>query len=161
MSGEMKIVARTIKDAFASKTNAEQCLADPAAAFRRNGLSLPKGDDEGFNSYFKEVAGDLVARLREASEDQLSAAHREVLTGGAGCTWCKVGAYTVAAAIVIVGVAGLAALTPESGVVVALADFAGVDVEAALTFLRGLGAVISQGTGAVANEICQWMGACS
>lgn len=161
MSNEMNIVVRTIKEAFASRSNADQLLADPAAVFRRNGLSIPKGDEKGFNNHFNEVAGELVARLRQTSEDQLSAVHTEVLTSGAGCTWCKIGAYSVAAAIVVVGVAGLAALTPESAVVVALAEFAGVEVDAALAFLRGLAAVISQGTGAVAGAICQWIGACS
>lgn len=161
MSSELNIVARTIKDAFASRSNADQLLADPAVAFRRNGLNIPKSGEQGFNNHFNEVAGELVTRLRETSEDRLSAVHTELLASGAGCTWCKIGAYAVAAAIVVVGVAGLALLTPESAVVVALAEFAGVDVASALAFLRGLAAVISQGTGAVAGAICQWMGACS
>lgn len=160
MPNEMNIVMRTIKDAFASRGNADQLLSDPAAAFMRNGLSITKGDEKGFNDYFNEVAVELVTQLRETSEDQLSAVHAELLESGAGCTWCKIGAYTVAGAIVVAGVAGLALLTPESAVVISLAEFAGVDAEVALAFLKGLGVVVAKGTGAVADAICKWMGAC-
>jgi hypothetical protein len=157
---EIMIVSRTVKDAFASKSNADQLLANPAAVLQRNGFDIPEGKEKEFNNYFNEVAGDIVTRLRETPENRLSAVHEELVQRGIGCTACKIGVYTIAAAIVAVGAAGIASLTTGSSVVVALASFAGVSARVALTFIRGLGRVISSGVRAVAQRICEWTGAC-
>jgi hypothetical protein len=161
MTDETGVVAKTLRDAFESKSNAEELLANPAVVFRRNGLNIPVGDDEGFNSYFNEVAGSVVTRLRETDEQRLSADHEELLAErGIGCTACKISVYAVALAIVGVGAAGLAFLTVESAPVVALATFAGVSARAALAFIRGLGAAVAKGVSDVATRICRWTGTC-
>jgi hypothetical protein len=154
MSNQIDIVKKTMQGAFASSITADKFLSNPAVAFSHSGYSIPQGDEEGFNKYFNEVAG--VARLKGTSENQL----KEVLASWDGCTWCNIGAYAVALAIVAVGVAGLASLAPEAAAVGALAGLAGVDAGVALAFIRGMAAEISLGVGSVANRICQWMGSC-
>lgn len=78
----------------------------------------------------------------------------------AGCSACEAGVYVGAAALVVIGAVGLASLTVESAVVIAIAEAVGADVEATLIFLKSLAPVLSLGAGAVANRICQWAGAC-
>jgi hypothetical protein len=160
-SVERSGVSKTLQYAFANKSNADKFLANPSAVFRQNGLDIPHGREHEFNGYFKEVAGDLVKRLKETPETQLLAAHDEFLElQGFGCTACKVGVYAIAVLIVAVGAGGLAVLTAESAPVLALASFAGVSARVALAFIRGLGAAVTKGVNDVATRICKWTHAC-
>jgi hypothetical protein len=157
----MFIVSRTIREAFASRDNADQLLADPAAAFRRNGLDIPADDEGRFNNYFNEVAGSVVTRLRGTPENRLSTAHQELLQESRfGCTVCRIAAYSAALLIVAVGVAGLAGLTEGAAAVIALANLLNVTRAFALNFIRGLGGAIAAGIASVTRSICQYTGAC-
>ncbi len=79
---------------------------------------------------------------------------------GFGCLACKAGVWTIAVAIVALGAAGVAAVTPEAEVVILLARFAGLDAKAVASFVAGLAHVIGESVDAVATAICRWLHAC-
>ncbi len=78
-----------------------------------------------------------------------------------GCFWCQLGVWTLAIAIVVIVTIVGAAITVQSGAVVALAAFAGVSAAAALIFVRTIIALVVMGVNKIVTSICGWTGACS
>ncbi|MDX9768012.1 MAG: hypothetical protein RBT51_11785 [Ectothiorhodospiraceae bacterium] len=161
-----QVLARNlIQEAICDASKAGALLENPAAYFRQGGIEIPVNQDGEFNSFFYQgnpvLARHLSLRVKagkispEVQEHMLSLA----LPSFACCS-CSVAAYAVSLAIVAVGVAGLANLTPEAAAVVALAEFVGVPAGAALAFISSIGAAITGGPAYVTKEICQWTGAC-
>ena len=138
---------------------AADLLASPAKYFRQAGVEIPEGHDEQFKDYFMQVAPEIVSALSHDDSAMMGAKYQEAV-GSIGCTLCKIACYGIAVMLVGLGAAGIAALGPESAIVVWLAEFAGVSVEAVLEFLQTLVDVVGQGVSAVTEAICEWTGAC-
>ena len=131
-------------------------MADSAAYFRQHGLDLAQGRDAEFNQYVQELDGGVKQHLAQLASGQ--AADEPAAALGFGCFACKAGVWVIAGAIVALGAAGVAAISPEADVVILLARFAGADARAVAGFVSGLGSIIQNGVNAVA--ICRWTGAC-
>ena len=144
------VVSQALKQTNSDANFRQRLLANPALELRNAGLLLPESQFNEFNNYFF----NLVSIPQELGLEITS------LENSIGCTICKVGAWTLAVAIVSVGVAGLALLTPESAIVIAVAEFLGISAEAALAFITGLANAISSGVSAVAEAICTYLGSC-
>jgi len=159
-------VQQVLSKANADQDAASQLLADPAAYFRQHGLDLSQGRDAEFNKYVQELDPRVMNHFSTVAQGQAVEAQGEAgeaapaVLGGFGCWACKAGVWTIAAAIVALGVAGVAAVTPEAEVVVLLARFAGLDARAVAGFISGLAPKVRDGVNAVATAICRWIGSC-
>jgi hypothetical protein len=153
-------VQQVLENAFSNQDTASQLLANPAGILKQNGINIPEGAEEQFNEYVRAVAPDMMALLSTSAQGHLETA-KAALPQSVGCWGCKIGVWSIATAIVAVGVASLSELVAGSAVVVALADFAGVSEGAALAFIQqGLMVPVRQGAEAVASAICKWTHAC-
>jgi hypothetical protein len=152
-------VQQALGAATADQDAATQLLADPAAYFRQHGLDLSQGRDAEFNKYFHELEPGVTSHFSAVAQGQAAEANAVALSG-IGCLVCKAGVFGIAGAIVALGVAGLASITPETEVVLLLARFAGLDARAVAGFISGLGPKIGEGVNSIATEICRWIGSC-
>jgi len=157
-----------IDNALKNPNYAKDLLANPAEVFRRDGeVEIPEADDENFRSYFFKIASSEVLEgltARSRSVDLLPQSV-EISSRAIGCTGCKAATYTLAGALLAIGVAGLATLTTGSAVVAKLVQLGGIfgktiATDAALVFLRGMAAVLSLTLGTIAGEICRYIGKC-
>lgn len=131
-----------------------------------------KGDTSGEPSFQLFVATFPTADDETTIEQAIESAFGDVLDldevrryfgpeASWGCIACTIGVYTLAVLIIAAVVVGVAVLTEGSAVVVAVAAWSGATTAASLAFVRGLVAVVSLGVGAVAGNLCGWVGACS
>jgi hypothetical protein len=153
-------VRQVLSNTFTDQGAASQILNDPAGFFRQNGLDVSEGQDAEFNQYFREIDPALTRRLSAAAEGQLMTASEAESLADLGCTVCKTAVWSIAVGLVALGAAAVAALTPESALVIALARVAGLNASAVAGFLSTLGNVVTQGVNAVASAICRWLGRC-
>lgn len=165
MHEPLRVANAAIRSALTDAGKARSLDSDPARYFRESGIDIPPELDGEFNQMFRETQPRLLQHARlHAEAGQFSdeaLVQLEVLAFPSfACAACSVGAFSIAAVIVALGAAGLAALTPEAAVVVALAAFAGVSAEVALAFIATLGTVVAGGVAAVVKAICGWTGAC-
>jgi hypothetical protein len=112
-----------------------------------------------------EDQSDITQTLESAFEHRFTADQIDALVDRYGltswkCFWCEVGVWSLAVIIVVAVTVAMGYLTVQSGAVVALAGWAGVQAVVALAFIRTLVALIVMGVNAVVTRICQWSGAC-
>lgn len=168
MSNLQVTAIHVMDNALKNPDYAKELLANPAEVFRRDGeVEIPEADDENFRNYFNEIAlsevlEGLTARSRSVA---LLPQSVEISSRAIGCTGCKAATYTLAGALLAIGVAGLALLTEGAVVVVSLVSLGAkfgktIATGAALAFLRGMGAVLSLSLGTIAGEICRYIGEC-
>ena len=125
----------------------DRLLTNPDVMFAHIGVAIPK-----------DSVGEFREFLVSANNDQKLATLSN--WPSARCTVCTVSTWSIAAGIVAVGVAGLAALTVTSLIVIALAGWAGVTPAIAIAFIASLSAAIGNGVTKVAEKICEWAGIC-
>ncbi|POG44214.1 hypothetical protein BV881_28180 [Streptomyces sp. ZL-24] len=122
-------------------------------------------DDEDFQVTLTtlpvlNVRQTIAATLQEMREDTLACA--EPAAGESwGCTACRFGAY--AGALLVAGAIayGVVMLTPESAVVIWLADLIGISAEASLAFIGSLANKGATSIPAIVTAICKFTGSCS
>ena len=146
-----KIVFHTLTGVKHKPDLIAQLVTDPGQRLADAGLPIAPEQFSDFNAFFRETAKPLLDTLLAGGE---------ILESEDGCTWCQIGCWTIAAAIVGVGAAALAGLTVTSACVVALASFASVAATTALAFIAGLAAAAIFTASSVALAICEWTGAC-
>ena len=152
---QMLTVRLSLEAAQHDNTVREKLLENPGAYLASAGYPLSPDMIPDFNRFIHNDTS-IPAIL-----GQLQSGEGLTNLEGLRCTMCKVAAYGIAAALVAIGAAGLATLSVSSGIVLALAAFAGVSAAGALAFIAGLASVISGGVSAVSGYICSWTGACS
>lgn len=160
-----QVAEKALSAALADPVKAASLQKSPSAYFKSQGIEIPGGREADFDQFFLTKHARVVSHAAlHAKAGQLpeDAVHelQALAFPSFKCAACSVGAYSVAALIVAVGVAGLASLTVASGPVVALAAFAGVSEGVALAFIVTLGAAVAKGVAAVVEAICDWTGAC-
>ncbi len=160
----LSITDALLKAAYSSKDLEVRLFERPSQVFEDMGMAVPDIYKDGFDKNFKDLYNskrdEIRDEIRKALSDNANADVYLPSLASIGCTLCSIAAYTVAAAIVGIGAAGLTLLSVTSGVVVALAAFAGVGASAALAFIAGLSTAIASGISAVCTKICEWTGAC-
>jgi len=144
---EIETVIGRIKERSLSDTAyLESLRMNPAQMFEKEGLLIGRENYAEFNRTLQQVAPHVMdGNPFEAEVD---------------CATCKAAATGVAVLIAGLGAAGLAALTPESAVAIAVAEFLGVSVTEAIIYLKTLTAVVSSGTTAIVNQLCSYLGCC-
>ncbi|HWL36836.1 MAG TPA: hypothetical protein VNQ77_11635 [Frankiaceae bacterium] len=126
-------------------------VADPAGVMRTAGVAVPEGSDADFNAVVQAALPDpgQVRTLQTIDGSRIA---------------CLLSSPGLAAAVVTLGTSGIAGLTEDSSLVQALVTFAGEldvtkDAPDALPFLQGLSSTTLASAGAVANALCDWVGA--
>jgi len=149
-----QIIANALQD----ENLRNRLLTDPAATFRQNGLDVANVD-RAFNEFFRQAAPDLVATLKNPGEQVEGS---DLRAQGFGCSLCKASVWADAIIIIALGTAAIAALTPESEIVLATAAVLGIaSVEETLALIQTLSpGVIAAGVNAVASKMCEWAGEC-
>lgn len=95
------------------------------------------------------------------TDEQLDSFVEKHALGTRSCFWCKVAVWTIAVALTVILLAVTFVLSAESGVVVALALYAGVSAPVALTFIRTLITIVGTGVKGFVIAICKWTGTCA
>ncbi|MDQ3748539.1 MAG: hypothetical protein M3367_05895 [Acidobacteriota bacterium] len=146
-------------------------IKNPAVGNWTISTQIPGGSEPNFQLFVATMPtgtgdeSDMQATLQSAFQDRFSPEQIDGFVekyglGSAGCVWCTIGVWIIAAAIAVILLAATAVLTVESGCVVTLALAAKATAEASLFFIRGLLGLVGAGVGALASKICGWIGAC-
>ncbi|HXA29612.1 MAG TPA: hypothetical protein VN193_12805 [Candidatus Angelobacter sp.] len=156
MAAQLDTVQSLIAEASRDPQVARRVMERPVSTLRERGVAVPSGADDA------EVASHLATtapRVASALQAVTTAAPAQPLTFD-GCDACKMGVTAIAVTLVGLGVAGLAALTPESAVVVSIATFFGIDATAVVPMLTGIAYVVGNGVPATVDALCHTFGPC-
>ena len=155
-----KKVTVMINEALENKEMAKQIMKDPAAAFLKVGVEIPKGQEADFNNFFNETLDELSTTL----ETVATGGHPPVANGwvqNVACMACKINVWGIAIGFIGSGIGGMATLTLASPATIALAGIFGISATTLLTFLKeDLVKILKNGVPAVATAICHFVKVC-
>jgi hypothetical protein len=114
-----------------------------------------EGRDAEFNEYVLKLGEGVKNHFTAVARGKAADAAAAPL--GFGCWACKAGVWAIAGAVMALGVAGVAAISPEADVVVLPGRFAGLGARAVAGFISGLG---PSSRTASARSQRLWVGSC-